>query len=1131
AMTMPSAADVPAGGPYWNAPDRAARVAALIPGRNVPRYTPETLFADWTREQAERWAGEHGSEDPADACRRYADAAPTDAALTDGFPTHIAPFARPPAGSPGGTLGSDRQDLADQVLVSYCPVCGSRSFGLRFDGARPYERATTTCCQTDLFARDEDWPAGSPLKPNGTARFLHLDDTWVEVPCTTHCDPGGNEWELFIPTIFAHRRWLEQGCDLIKEYMVHFRTTADPLYAHKIAVILDRVADTYRGLPLGAANRVCMGRDGAGLARAEWESVPRPAIFEVSYLGPWSKRDPYSSPGWLNMLREHIWVEPFARVRHHPAFKQVSRDLHGDPEALDRKVRGQLLRELSLMFQSVFSQKLLHNYQEAVYIDLWLLGILAEEPILVDFAGPCQEASMYNHTYQDGLNGEGAPNYMWMPGSYYYPVLSDPEGWLRYHPRFLEENPFYRAASREMHSTRTVRGLSLEWGDQHEHVFSPEFTSDSERVRENERLGSRNWAGYGVGVLRVGGPGHRLEVGLAYTRASLHNAQDALSLECWVDGVPVMRRGGYAAWWSSVDLQWERPEFAALRQMDYPHPIDQADGSGFDSWSWVWTHSPLNQNTLTVDEVGTGKGWGYNRGYGECLTFKGGEPAGEPGSGFQVLDVLDHYSWSQVGKEVRDWRRTLIGVEGPEGRGYAVDLVSLRGGARHALYNQAWARRAGSDLPAPRGRADSLAEVFFGGELPEDSVDCRNYRHVTRVERAAAEGATYGVTWQQDYGAWGQRSATGEPYRRPVPDGVGRVRLRFIGVNQGDGRTELLSGKGPWVGWLRQPLPNGQQTNGNVAFAEARDFLVEYRAGGTDQHPLESAFVHVLEGYREGEASAIERVQVLDAESTAGDRRQITALRLDLRGGHTDMVLYQAGPGTARLPDGTRTDARYALVRTGPSGGVLAVEACRGTFLRRGPLDLAMTGDLGGIVVDLIGDITGTRLETALIVKPDRPWPTGGALRGRQLLIRVESPARAACNEGFRVDEVTKLPGGLVRVGLQDHAPLIASWHEVTELPADRPNVLRTWRPMSDHGNGPWYAGLPVWFPERDRTYTVAQVNEVGGGYGGDLLELAGGVDLAADGIRPGDWYAIAPYRPGQRVDVASELSWRVPGP
>ncbi|MEI6503880.1 MAG: hypothetical protein WCP21_22945, partial [Armatimonadota bacterium] len=390
--------------PFWNAPDRGAKVAAIIPGRGTPKYTPDTLYADWTKRQVARWTKDHPNEDPEAAYQKYAATGPTDAELTAGFPVHISPFGRLRAAQ-GATPTDHLTSKADAVLVTYCPVCGSFSLHLTFDPANPYGHATTSCCRTDLYASDQDWPAGSPLKPNSTVKFPHLDDTSVEVPCTVYKDKEGVEWELFIPTIFAHKRWLEQGCDLVKQYSKAFAETADPLYVHKIAILLDKVADTYYGLPLGAGNRICMGRDGKGLSRAEWEAVPRPAIFEVSYLGAWSKREPYSSPGWLNMLGEHIWIEPFGRVRHHPAFKQVSQKLYGDPEALDKKIMEKLVREEALMFKSVFSQKLLHNYQEAIYIDLWLLGILAQDQVLIDFAGPCQELSMYNHTYQDGMNG------------------------------------------------------------------------------------------------------------------------------------------------------------------------------------------------------------------------------------------------------------------------------------------------------------------------------------------------------------------------------------------------------------------------------------------------------------------------------------------------------------------------------------------------------------------------------------------------------------------------------------------------------------------------------------------------------------------------------------------------------
>ena len=88
----------------------------------------------------------------------------------------------------------------------------------------------------------------------------------------------------------------------MRAYGKKFEETADPQYVHKIAVILDQVADTYYGLPLCDHNELAKGKDGKPLTRAEWEAVPRPAIFEVSYLGGWSRRLPGGSRGWLNMM-------------------------------------------------------------------------------------------------------------------------------------------------------------------------------------------------------------------------------------------------------------------------------------------------------------------------------------------------------------------------------------------------------------------------------------------------------------------------------------------------------------------------------------------------------------------------------------------------------------------------------------------------------------------------------------------------------------------------------------------------------------------------------------------------------------------------------------------------------------
>ena len=1115
----------------WNAPDRGAKVAELAPGRQMPHLTPDNLFADYTKQQMALWAKDHPALPEAEAYAKYAATAPTDAELTADFPRHIVPFARVRSGSPAA-------GKAEAALNTYCPLCGSWGFGLTYEPGQWYV-TTTNCCKTKLYGREQDMPADYSLRPTEKIKFQHLDDTMYEDSCTVFRDKDGVEWELFIRTMMDYRRWLQEDCDLVRRLAQQFDQTGDPCAVHKIAVILDQVADTYYGLPLAASNTLATYQ-GKPLTRAAWQSVPQPGIFQLTPLGSWGRRIPFSSPGWLNMLDEHVWVEPFGRVRHHPAFKAVSQKLYGDPEALDRKIMSKLLGDLVLMFKTAFSQKLLTNYQEANYCDLWLLGLLAQDATLIDFAGPAQEVAMYNHSYQDGLNGEGAPNYMAMPGGYFYPFLADPKGWLEFYPRFLEDHPFYHAANGELRRLTTVRGLQVEFGDQHEQAFAGNMTVDPAAVREQERIGSRNWAGYGVGIMRLGGPGHRQELCLDYTRATLHNAQDALSLECWVDGVPVLRKGGYAAYWHNVHLQWDRPAFQALKQMGYPKEIAEG-GRPPDNWSWNYAHSPLCQNNLTVDDVGPGAGWGDNRGYGEVITFKGGEAAGEPGSGFQVLEVRDHYTWSRKDKQISEFRRALIGVEGPDGRPYVLDLTKISGAQRHTLYNSAVADRAEANLPAAVGADADLTQTFYGGKLPENDSDAPNLKRVTKVERLGPAGATWDVTWRKDAAELAPRDPGGKPFKRPLPDDVGRVRLRMIGLSQSDGQTQLISGKGPWIGMLHQSLPGGVRAEGNVAFLEARDFLIERRVAKPGQTAT-SLFAHILEGFREGEQSCVKTVTPLQVMSLAGPERDTLALRLQMAGGHTDTVIYQSEAGKLKLPDGTETDARYALLRQDKAGKMIGSEVCRGTYLRVGSFGVNLPGDFTGEIVDVIGDLTGTRQETALIIKPDKPWPVAslpspsaggqgaavvGPLHDRQLLVRYESELRDPGNEGWRIDKATALPGGLVRVDMQDHAPFIVSWHQVTVLPEDRPNVVRSWRPVVDHGDNPWCWGLKLWFPTRSKLYTIKQVNEVGGGYGGDTIELAGNVNLAADGIKVGDWYVIYGIEPGLQVCVANDFSFR----
>ncbi len=1133
----------------WHAEDRADRVSALIPGRRIPMPGPEGFLAEWTRAQVERWkqSSERGDTwSAATAYEQYVAAAPSDVDLRAYIPDHISPYGRVLGGAPiPEPTRSILSPKEARVLINYCPFCekehpnteGVNANMFEWDPDNPFH-AWTICCKQDLYEREADYPADYALRPNHIARFTHLDETVKQVPATIYTNSSGVKWELYIGPTIAHKRWTRTG-DMATDWLGKFIETGNPLYVHKLAVLLDRVADVYYGLPPAYRNLVMPGKDGGPLTRREWESMPRPVRQDLGVDNKfyWNRRLPLSNCCWLHYYKEYIWVEPFARVRHHPTFKMYSTQKYGDPDALDRKIMRKLMREIALMFESI---ELKSDYQDGYYTELMMLGILLENDYLFDFTAAHQECVLYNHHYYDGMTAEGAPNYMAMLDGYYRHTV-DAGGWLRFAPNFLEENPFFDVARRQWRELRTARGEPLEFGDQTMFAFNPpDGFGSAGMVKSGEVRPSMNWPGFGVGVLRVGGSGHRQEVSLMYDRMSIHGAADKLGIACWFDGVPIVRRGGYAAVARHVAIDKSRPEFKALLDMPYPKPMFGLSSDGSDeNWMHPWTHSHMAQNTASVNELGTSPGW-EDEGVGELITYKGGEAVGQIGASFQVLDSRDKESFARFAKNLRiapfllpEYRRALLAVEGPDGRPYVVDVFQIEGGRRHALFQSAWGDRVSQELPVVKSVWPNMAEYLSDDKgtpaLPVSAGDLsKNYRRLEKVESLGLAPEVWSVTWRTDHAAYRPFTANGQVTPRAWPDDVGVARLRMIGVNQG-GKATLLNAKGPWVAKITQPLPNGESAVGDVGFRDAWDYLIERRTK-TDNPTRElfrSSFIHVLEGHRDDEASAIKSVNRLSVIGSGKRDDRVVALELVLASGHIDTIVYQPDVGELKLSNGVETDARYALLRRDTGGQVVEAHMVRGSYLRHGDYTAQSAGDLHGTIVDIVGDLTGTRRESALIIKPHgdddamqslQGWIVGDALVGRQLIVRVSNDH----NEAYTIGRVSRMEDGLVRVDLANHPPFASGWYQVNVLDADKGNRFTSSRNLMLGTGNHWWWGAKAWFPEKDKTYTIERtdIDRV-------TVDFADRVNLRDQGIVPGDWFVIYTIEPGLSVDVADSFAWR----
>ncbi|MBO5724257.1 MAG: hypothetical protein J6S58_05450 [Lentisphaeria bacterium] len=1117
----------------WNAPSRNKKLAGQTPGSALVHMEQKTLLKAACTDAMKKWKKTPLTEENF-AKLQYA--APADKSISAEFPATISPYARIRGVNPDQKVivatsykGKDWKSV--RGLFSYCPFCGAEFYRTVFDKKNP-DKAVSSCCKTELYRKN--YPANYKLKPNSYATFRYLDDSIRKIPCTLYKDKYGNEWELFIHHLFDNARWVKAANDLVL-YMNEFKKTGNPLYPYKAALILDHAADTYYALPLAFSNLFAKGKDGRELSRAEWEKVPRPVIFRHNELGPWNRRRPFSAgdKGWINMHKEAIWCEPFALMRHHPAFRYYSKKKYGSEDALEKKVIRKLIREIILTYKACFSQRLMSNYQEANYKDLLMAGILAQDRFITDFAGANQELTLYNHHYQDGLNGEGAQNYMAMLGGYYYPYMKDPAGYGLLDKDFLKKNPFFSRASIAWKQLFTARGIFLEFGDQHQTFSDFPLRGKYAHLKEQyEKAPSMNFPGFGTGILRLGKKDHRLEVSLHYSRATLHCASDMLGISLWFDGIPLIRTGGYSSYWRVAT----KGEVEQLNKMNFPRKVLNAPRSG-DSFPWFVSHSPMEQNTVSVNDLPPGQGWGDNRGTSEVITEKLGEKFSDPEKSFQILEarasgVFERYDLNSV----REFRRALLGVETPSGKAYVLDLLTLHGGRIHTQFYSVWGDRVSGPQAKDTNIHKNLTHAWFRGipqshQHPSHTV-CwwvnrynKTLDHIKDVRKLENNSPAYTIDWNTDFYAYfrdgeGRSSAVRDPGSTK-----GKVSARITGIRQDDSNAEntLWHAKGPWSPYLhRQPLRNGKYTSVlTVPFENAMDLSIERRIAKNPAKELESRFIHVFEGLHPGAKPLVRSVKkLLNTQNQA-------ALEIQLEGGFRDLVIYQMKDGKLTLPCGISTDARYALIRKNANGRIVKAHMVRGTFLKEKQRSLLQKKVAGftGKIADIAGDITGDRTKSELVIVPDQKWDLS-SLPGRAVQIRtLREDGHKPLTESYQIQSAHALPDGKILLKLSHCAPFIAGWHQVMELNKNKPDTLRTNRPMVKYANQPWYEGAKVLFPGRNRSYVIHDTESAGGGYGGTYLTLRKGTNLAKDGIRQGDWFIIYSIEPGQKIFIPTHAS------
>lgn len=446
------------------------------------------------------------------------------------------------------------------------------------------------------------------------------------------------------------------------------------------------------------------------------------------------------------------------------------------------------------------------------------------------------------------------------------------------------------------------------------------------------RQGALVLSGYGLATLTAMAGGKPATVWLYSGRQNKHGHWDRLNLGLFAYGLDLMPDLGY-------------PDFPTV---DSPH-------------YWGWQNNTVSHNTVVVDArrqqtVPTGR----------TMAFF-------PGTFVQAVEVDGNGVYSQASV----YHRTVLGVQTRLGF-YLVDVFRVRGGSDH-LYSfhsgPGNVTTKGLNLATQSGGTYAGANVAYGQFY--DGQCCSIYQgsgfqFLDRVSKDVAPAGAFEAEW-----------AVADHW--DVLSGAQDTRLKVWSVGDKSSSVAFADGHPP----ANKP--------GNPALLR---YMLERRVGAA---PLTTTFVHIIEPFLgTGEVIGVERVATSQTDTQGFP---IVGLRIRLADGSLDTIVHALSVADVEL-DGLYMTGHGAVVRRDSTGHVETAYLLAGEQLRAGNVVVVGDGIWEGKVeaVD-VSDPTNIRLSIA-------PAAPVGSWKGR--FMRIEHSGRH--DPFYKIVDVTQ-KGTVVHLG------------------------------------------------------------------------------------------------------------------
>lgn len=743
-----------------------------------------------------------------------------------------------------------------------------------------------------------------------------------------------------------------------------FLYTGDQRYAHKAAILLDRIADVYPDMDWEPYSRKGWYHSDGGSNRGKIEG----SIWETNVVQRFADAYDKILSGTTDDPSLYLFLQKQARKYKLPQAK-------GTRELFVKNVDNGILRTA---VKAVFSKQIRGNqgmHQLTVARCAVALNTNPETTGWLDWLfthdGGDIPGLMIRNLDRDGTTDEGAPGYTFMWGDLVAElgvVLADYKGYTKHNifeeypqfsatfmaayrmsvlgisipnigdagatgvvsngyiePNFIAKGYFYTkdpqmAIAAYRANGNSVKGLGLDIFSKDPESLSREIGSIAEKnLASDGRTGLMS--GFGLASLEIGKGTSGIALASNFGRTIKHAHPDMLNFDLLAFGNWLAPDHGY-------------PEYATR----WPSNNE-------------WTGSSLSHNLVFVNGRPQKEVWGgYTRMFKQLKGF-----------GAFELDGKKAYP------DIKDYSRTMLLIAGPDtANAYAIDIFRVLGGQDH-VYSfhgppgaisteglKLTAQQAGT-YAGPEVAKGTLAKGFPIG-----------YSHLYNVKKDTRPPGQFMLDWEVARG-----------YRNVKE--TEQLHLRMHALNQADD-VALADGDPP------QNKPGNPKTLGYVLMHRAAPML-------------NSNFVSLFEPYKQ--KPFIKSVKRLDD----GKSMQVS-LKVEHLNGTVDYILYNPdSTQTMQTAEGVKMDGVLGYVRQS-QGKALKGILLNGKHLSYSNMNLAAEGPVKGKVVKMNKELNGGGW---LLV--DQALPTDGSMNGAQLIISTKGD-RDAC---YSIAEV-KREGNLTRV-------------------------------------------------------------------------------------------------------------------